>query len=342
MPPIEPGNTAEATAPKTLTLKEGVASLLQGDKDRASDTRRHRQEPEADVDETPAAQADEADLGDTADEATDREDDEGEPLDEQEPDEQQAEEPVYTVRVDGKDIEVTLSELTKGYSRQADYTRRAQALAEQRRAAEEVQTRATVERDQYRQALEIIHRSLTEGVQEPDWATLERTDPIEFLRQKELFRERREKAGQLQQEHARVLEQQQAEEATRFNGYLNSQKTALLEKIPLWRDPAKAAGERKALREYATKTLGYTSEEIAQAFDHRLIVMLRKSWLYDRVSSKGALADKRVRNAPAEIPSRGLASGEGRKPGQVARAKQMRQLEKSGDIRDAVSLLLME
>lgn len=38
----------------------------------------------------------------------------------------------YRVRVDGEDIEVTLDELLNGYQRQADYTRKTQALAEER------------------------------------------------------------------------------------------------------------------------------------------------------------------------------------------------------------------
>lgn len=40
--------------------------------------------------------------------------------------------PKYTVKVDGADVEVTLDELTNGYSRQADYTRKTQALAAER------------------------------------------------------------------------------------------------------------------------------------------------------------------------------------------------------------------
>lgn len=205
-----------------------------------------------------------------------------------------------------------------------------------------MQVRAASEREQYRQALEILQRGLTEGVQEPDWATLERTDPIEFLRQKEIHRDRRERLAQLQAEEARVRAVQEHENAQRFRGYLDTQRNHLLEKIPIWRDPAKAAAERKALRDYATDVLGYTAEEIAQAFDHRLIVMLRKAWLYDRVASKGALVDKRVRSAPTELPSRARQSGDGTRAGAAARVQQLKRLEKSGDIRDAVSLLLME
>ena len=40
------------------------------------------------------------------------------------------------VKVDGEDVEVPYSEALKGYSREADYTRKAQALAQQRQEAE--------------------------------------------------------------------------------------------------------------------------------------------------------------------------------------------------------------
>ena len=40
------------------------------------------------------------------------------------------------VKVDGEDVEVPFSEVMKGYSREADYTRKAQAVAQQRQEAE--------------------------------------------------------------------------------------------------------------------------------------------------------------------------------------------------------------
>lgn len=42
-----------------------------------------------------------------------------------------------TLKVDGEDITVTMDELKKGYSRQSDYTKKTQELAEQRKALEE-------------------------------------------------------------------------------------------------------------------------------------------------------------------------------------------------------------
>ena len=52
----------------------------------------------------------------------------------EEPDEEAEEELLYAVKVDGSEQEVTLDELMKGYSRQSDYTKKTQELAEGRKA----------------------------------------------------------------------------------------------------------------------------------------------------------------------------------------------------------------
>jgi hypothetical protein len=81
------------------------------------------------------AQASEAPVEpDTPDEDADgdeQESTEGEP--EETPDPAAETEPMFTVRVDGRDVEVPQSELIKGYQRQADYSRKTTLLATQRR-----------------------------------------------------------------------------------------------------------------------------------------------------------------------------------------------------------------
>lgn len=44
---------------------------------------------------------------------------------------------LYKVVVDGQEQEVTLDELTKGYSRQSDYTRKTEKLSQDRKSVEE-------------------------------------------------------------------------------------------------------------------------------------------------------------------------------------------------------------
>jgi hypothetical protein len=82
--------------------------------------------------ETPEAPPAEEDTPDEGDEGTD------EPVveDEESPEEQSEappDEPTFTVIVDGQQVEVPQSELLRGYSRHADYTRKVQMLAVQRR-----------------------------------------------------------------------------------------------------------------------------------------------------------------------------------------------------------------
>jgi hypothetical protein len=67
--------------------------------------------------------------------------------------EEETQEPTsYTVKVDGKDVEVTLEELQAGYSRQADYTRKSQVLAEQRQKADDEQQNLKYKQQQEAQA----------------------------------------------------------------------------------------------------------------------------------------------------------------------------------------------
>jgi len=49
---------------------------------------------------------------------------------------EQQEEPKYTVKINGEDVEVTQEELLRGYMRQSDYTRKTQALADERQRYE--------------------------------------------------------------------------------------------------------------------------------------------------------------------------------------------------------------
>lgn len=58
---------------------------------------------------------------------------------EEESEEETEEEPKYKVKVDGQEVEVTQEELLRGYMRQSDYTRKTQALANERQRYEQQQ-----------------------------------------------------------------------------------------------------------------------------------------------------------------------------------------------------------
>ena len=93
------------------------------------------------------------------------------------------EQPVYRVTVDGNEIEVTQDELLNGYSRQQDYTRKTQELANQRKTIEQ-QAQELQQRDAiYAQLLPKMEAQLKgELVNEPDWDSLYNDDPIAYVR----------------------------------------------------------------------------------------------------------------------------------------------------------------
>jgi len=84
--------------------------------------------------------------------------------------EEQEQPTLYTIRVDGEEVEVTLEELQNGYSRQQDYTRKTQELSQQRKTIEQ-QQRQLAERDAiYAQLLPKMEAQIKgELANEPDW-----------------------------------------------------------------------------------------------------------------------------------------------------------------------------
>ena len=74
------------------------------------------------------------------------------------------ESPKYRVKANGEELEVSLDELLNGYSRTADYQKKTQSLAEQRKAVESERTKideAVKARDLDAQRLQLIDDMLS-------------------------------------------------------------------------------------------------------------------------------------------------------------------------------------
>jgi hypothetical protein len=202
----------------------------------------------------------------------------------------------FKVKVDGEEVEVPEDEVLKGYSRTADYTRKTQKLAEERKALESESERVRAEREQYAKALEAL-KSEIRPAQEPDWATLAEQDPIEFVKQKELHRDRKEKLALLEQEQRRVAEPQAQENARAFQKVIQEEQAKLADVIPEWKDADKAKAEKEKIAAFAL-SLGYSEADIAQIYDHRAVVALRKAALYDEMMSKAKSQSEKVKDSP--------------------------------------------
>lgn len=296
---------------------------------------------QAEVDETQPVEVSEEDTETAAseEESTGVEDaPEGETSEEQseesdEPEEQEQAQ-TFTVKVDGKEVAVTLEELQNGYSRTQDYTRKTQQIAEVRKQVEQETQAVRAERQQYAQLLGALQAQLQATEPQVDLDRLYNEDPIEWVRQKEVMRERQEKALAIQAEQQRLAQLSQYEQQRAMEEQLSKEKDALLAALPEWRDPKKAQAE-KALVVESAKAAGFSEEDLKSVYDHRLVLLLRKAGLYDQMMSKRQGIKPVVNNGPR--PAKPGAAGRVSTTTESTRAKQ--RLAKTGRIDDAVSAI---
>jgi len=283
----------------------------------------------------------ESEVAASVDEQLDVQDDESnnetteEQLEEEEETQEEEEQPqVYTVKVDGKEIEVTLDELQKGYSRTQDYTRKTQQVAETRKAVEAEAQAIRAEREQYAQLLGALKQQLETTEAPVDMDRLRDEDPIEWVRQSEIRRQKQEKLAAIQSEQQRLSELAQQQRAQELQAHLASQQEALLQAVPEWKDSKKAQAEKALLVEFGKK-IGFSEEELKNVYDHRAVIALRKAALYDQMMSKRGQIKPVVNNGPR--PAKPSAAGRVSQTTESTRAKQ--RLAKSGRVNDAASAI---
>jgi hypothetical protein len=259
----------------------------------------------------------------------------GEQLEESEDSEEEKPDKTFTVKVDGTEVTVTLDELQKGYSRTQDYTRKTQQIAEIRRQVESEAEAIRAERSQYAQLLGALESQVQQAAEpQIDWDRLYQEDPIEWVRQKEVMRENQAKAQAIQFEKQRLAEISQQEQAQQMQSYLAQQRDELLKVLPDWKDPNKAKKEKELLIDFGQKA-GFSTDELVNIFDHRVVNVLRKAALYEQMMSKRQNIKPVTNNGPR--PAKPGAAGRISTTSEATRAKQ--RLAKSGRVNDAASAI---
>ena len=276
----------------------------------------------------------EEELSTDADAVDDETDAEQSELDEDTEEQEQPQ--VFSVKVDGKEVEVTLDELQKGYSRTQDYTRKTQQIAEVRKQTEAELQAVRAEREQYAQLLSALE-SQVQQVAQPniDWDRLYQEDPIEWVRQREVMRDNQEKAAAIQSEKQRLSQLSQQEQAQFMQQKLQHEQEALLAAIPDWKDAKKAQAEKALLVEFGQK-IGFTPDELKNVVDHRAVLMLRKAALYDQMMSKRGNIKPVTNNGPR--PAKPGAAGRVSNTTEAVRAQQ--RVAKTGRVDDAANAIL--
>mgnify|MGYP003628680249 FL=1 len=220
-----------------------------------------------------------------------------------------------------------------GYQRQQDYTKKTQAIAEDKKQALAEQEAAKNERLQYQQRLEqVLQQQESSQPQEPDWDSLYEADPLEWMKQKENFRSQKEKNLELHQEQYRMRQQQEYLEQEQMKTHLSQQHQALIDAVPEWQDQKVMQQEKAQIRDYAVNTLGYSAEEISQVYDARAVQALRHGMIASGLKNRGKVKLKSASPAIRALTP-GSAPEQPRKQTSVHKAKI--RLAKTGRMSDA-------
>jgi hypothetical protein len=225
---------------------------------------------------------------------------------EQDEGEDEQEEPAkYRVKAAGEEREVTLDELIKSYQLGTDYTKKSQAVAEERKVVEAERQRieeARYLRDQYAERLQVIEQMLNQQPETENLDYLKETDPIGYAVKVAELSQREKQLAQVRAEQARIYDQQQREQQEQLGQVVQAESRKLAEVIPEYADPQKGEALRRELREFGIKA-GFSDQELANVYDSRAVLTLYKAMQYDKLQSAKPSITKKVNEAPKVMKS---------------------------------------
>lgn len=243
---------------------------------------------------------------------------------------------LYTVPgPDGKELQVTLEELRGGYLRQADYTRKTQAVSETRKQAETEAAAAREQRTHYQEQLGQLKQALERLTPpEPDWDTLRRENPNEYAIKRLEWNDHQDRIRTVKAAEQQAAWEAQQDQAKQLQTRMAEEQDKLLTAVPEWKDQTKAKAEIESLRSHA-KAYGFSDEELAQVYDHRTVLLLRDAGRYRELQAKKPDAQRKIQQVKTATPG-GL-----QKPAVgLAQKRALDKLAKTGRVDDAAQAFL--
>jgi len=227
--------------------------------------------------------------------------DETEESEEEEPTEEAEEEIVWN----GETKKVTKTELKELAQKGFDYTKKTQALAEEYRVVTMERQTLQAQAQIQEKALDIvgevkaIDRQL-QAYQNVDWSALAESDPVEYLKHNQVFRDLKESRQAKVQEFQTMQVREQ-----HLNSQFSQQRLAmeaqkLAEKIPEFRD-GKKAGEVKSKMLGYLEQRGFNQAEIDNIVDSRMVEVIYDALRYKQIKDTNPAVKKRLENAPKSV-----------------------------------------
>jgi len=244
-------------------------------------------------------------------------------------DEEEESEPEFVtegnVQIDGETLSV--EEIKLGYLRQSDYTKKTQAVAEQRKANDD-------QSQHYESTLSALLTSSGADLsrfQNVNWEQAAVENPEQYKQAKAAFEQTQKTYNNIKLQSDEHQQRMQQQTKTANKERAEESLTVLKSTIPNWNNDL-----YYSIGEYAKEALGVDGEEFNDVHDHRLITALYKAMQFDRAKVE---TQKKVKATPKKT-----LSGKKAEPKSLGKKDNYRKardrLKTSGSMEDAVQALL--
>ncbi len=248
---------------------------------------------------------------------------------------------VFTVKVAGKEVDVTAEELVSGYSRTADYTRKTQQLAEDRKKVDSELAETQGARQSYLTNLKLLNKSLKELHPQPDWEQIKRDRPDSYATEYTDWQRQEGQRQKLVDEEKLVEEDNAKDTEVRTRRYLADERAALEKALPAFADETKGAELAAKMAAYAERRFGVPRDQFESVQNHTLMVMLHDSMELDKLKSgTRKLRRKKVKQGKTRVLKPGSRPTSSVRRKKVRRSKlASERLAQSGTIDAAAAAL---
>lgn len=241
---------------------------------------------------------------------------------------------LYTVKVDGKELEVTLEDLTRSFSGQAYIQAKMQETAAAKKQAEQAFQALQTEQ---RRVLELAQAIQQQGIVPPPAlpsADLAQKDPVAYIRAKAQYDAQLQQYQHQQYSIQSVQEQTRAAEQAAMSANLEVQAAELMQRIPEFANPETAA-KAKARLVSVGKEYGFSDSELMGVTDARTVQVLNDAAKWRELQARTAEAKKTPDATRTVIPAARRPE-----PAQLARSKVVEAAKKSGRLEDWAAAIL--
>ena len=241
---------------------------------------------------------------------------------------------LHQVIVNGEKIDVDLEELKAGYQKDADYRRKTEEIAIEKRELKSEEDRL---KKQYSTKMEdlnslvvTLNAEINNDMNSKELDKLWDEDPTEAAK---IDRRIQKRKNTIQEAQQKLREHQQ----TQFQEILREEQRKLHLRHPEIADPIKGATVKSNIVSYLSSK-GFSNEDVSRIYDSRMFDVIMDGMNFKKTKeAKPNLVSKKVK--PTKFVKSGVKSTK-EELNSKSRLNQLKALKKSGSTKDATELLM--